>query len=175
LKLSIKLLIIFGEFPFYVSEFGPDGWWDNESKYTHGDHQLNKPVPRRQNKSGLDMNLIKKNSNYCLGSLIFFWGNKYECTDTWFSLFKDEYKSEILMETERLWKNSNNQPKLIGLEYMLVDGKGAFDNLIFSPDELIKSELKLNSAGNDSILVQWKIYPDDWQNGWFIEKYNKKK
>ena len=163
-----------GAFPIYISEFGSDGWWDNESKYTPWRSPIEQTSTKKAEQVRVRYDIIKKNSNYCLGSLIFFWGNKYECTDTWFSLFKDEYKSEILMETERLWKNLNNQPKLIGLEYMLVNGKGAFDHLIFTPDELIKTELKIDAIGNDSILIKWEIYPDDWQNGWFIKEYNKK-
>lgn len=168
-----KISYYVGTFPYYMSEFGSDGWWKNESKYTAWRSPIEQTSPRKAEQIRVRYDLIKKNNN-CLGSLVFFWGNKYECTDTWFSLFKDEYKSEILMETERLWKNLNHQPKLIGLEYMLVNDKGAFDNLIFTPDELIETELKFETIGNESITVKWEIYPDDWQNGLYIEEYNKK-
>jgi hypothetical protein len=119
-------------------------------------------------------NLIANSTN-CFGSLLFYWGNKYECTHTWFSLFKDGYKSEILMEMERLWGHSNYQPEFIGLEYMLIEGKGAADNLIYKPHELKNAELKLNADVNDSIRIKWEIYPDVWFQGWNEEKYNTKK
>lgn len=165
---------LFGKFPFYVSEFGPDGWWMQEPQYTSWRSPIEPTSAKKAEQIRSRYQLIENNKN-CLGSLLFFWGNKYECTHTWFSLFKEEFKSEILMEVERLWKESDNQPNFVGLEYMLVEGKGAADNLIFKPDELKNAELKLNVDGYENITIKWEIYPDVWYQGWNEEKYNTKK
>ncbi len=169
----IQYYFLFGEFPFYVSEFGPDGWWMQEPQYTSWWSPIEPGSEKKAEQINSRYNLIA-NSKNCFGSLLFYWGNKYECTHTWFSLFKEEYKSEILMEMEYLWGQSNSQPEFIGLEYMLVEGKGAADNLIFNPDELKNAELKLNVSANDSIGIKWEIYPDVWYQGWNEEKYNRK-
>ncbi len=163
-----------GEYPYYISEFAADGWWRKESKFTTWGSPIEQTSPKKAEQIKARYDFLNDGNNNCLGSLIFFWGNKYECTHTWFSLFKDEYKSEILLEIEQLWGKSYNQYKLIGLEYMLVEGKGAFDNLIFAPEELKNTELKLDTIGNDSIRINWEIYPDVWQQGWNKEKYNNK-
>lgn len=170
-----QISFLFGASPYYISEFGSDGWWWLESKKTSWESPIEQSSAKKAEQIKSRYNLIVNNTGNCLGSLLFFWGNKYECTDTWFSLFKDEYKSEIMIEIEHLWRESNDRPKLIGLDYMLVDGKGALDNLIFTPNELKRSELKLESSNIDSLRIKWEIYPDVWYHGWNEEKYNNKK
>lgn len=169
-----RISYILGVSPYYISEFGSDGWWEIESKFTSWGSPIEQTSTKKAEQINTRYNLIVNNTN-CLGSLLFFWGNKYECTSTWFSLFKDEYKSEIMMEIEHIWCKSNNLPKLIGLDYMLIDEKGAFDNLIFSPNELKESKLKLEIRSSDSVIIKWEIYPDIWYQGWNEEKYNKKR
>ena len=169
-----KYYFLFGVSPFYISEYGSDGWWMQESDYTSWLSPIEQTSEKKAEQINTRYHLIVENKN-CLGSLLFYWGNRYECTPTWYSLFKEEYKSEILLEIERLWKKSDQKPKLVGLEYMLINGKGASDNLIFKSGELKESELKLDVNAFDSIRIKWEIYPDVWYQGWNEEKYNSKK
>ena len=170
-----QISFLFGKSPYYISEFGSDGWWWLEAKKTSWDSPIEQTSAKKAEQIKTRYSLIVNNFENCLGSLLFFWGYKYECTDTWFSLFNDEYKSEIMIELEHLWRKSSDRPNLIGLDYMLVDGKGALDNLIFTPNELKGSELKLESSNIDSLRIRWEIYPDVWYHGWNEEKYNTKK
>lgn len=163
----------FGKSPFYISEYGPDGWWMTESMSTSWFSPIEQTSEKKAEQINTRYTLIQNNKN-CIGSLLFYWGNKYECTHTWFSMFYGEYKSEILMEMEHLWGHSNVQPDFIGLEYMLVEGKGAADNLIFKPGEVKNAELILKVNCNDSIGIKWEIYPDVWYHGLNEEKYNRK-
>lgn len=165
---------LFGEFPFYVSEFGPDGWWLPESKITPWFSSIEQSSEKKAEQINSRYSLIE-NSQNCFGSLLFYWGNKYESTHTWFSMFKDGFKSEVIMEMEYLWGHSKFKPEFIGLEYMLVEKRGAADNIIFNPGELKNAELKLNVNSIDSIGIKWEIYPDVWFHGWNEEKYNTKK
>jgi hypothetical protein len=170
-----QISFLFGASPYYISEFGSDGWWNLESKNTSWEAAIEQTSTKKAEQINTRYNLIVNNNSNCLGSLLFFWGNKYECTYTWFSLFKDEYKSEILKEIEHLWGKSNNQQKQIGLNYMLVDGKGALDNLTFVPNESIRSELRFEAGNMGSLNIKWEIYPDVWFHGWNEEKYNSNK
>ena len=166
---------LFGVFPYFISEFGPDGCWGSESKITSWGSPIEQTSIRKAEQIKIRYNLIQSINKNCLGSLLFFWGNKFEGTDTWFSLFENEYKSEILLEVKKLWGNFDGQPNFIGLDYMLVDGKGAFDNIIFVPNELKISELKFNSNNNnDSLKIKWEILPDTWYYAyWYKETYKK--
>ncbi len=162
---------LFHESPYYISEFSSDGWWYSESEITSWMSPIEQTSSKKAEQISSRYNLMTDYEN-CLGSLLFFWGNKYECTDTWFSLFKDEYKSEVLLELEYLWGKTRKRSNFIGLEYMLVDGKGAFDNIIFTSNEFKESELRFDGVDNDSIEIRWEVYPDVWFHGWNEEKYN---
>ena len=125
-----QISYLFGASPYYISEFGSDGYWEGEK--TLWKAPIEKTSTKKAEQIKTRYQIIAENKDgACLGSLVFYWGNKFESTYTWFSLFSDNYKSEILKELENLWRKSNLNPTLLGLDYMLVDGKGAADNIVF--------------------------------------------
>lgn len=169
-----QITFLFGAKPYIISEFGTDGDWESELT------SWKRPIEQTSTKKVEQirtryMYIIENNDGACLGSLIFYWGNKFEGTHTWFSLFMDDYKSEIIKELENLWKKSNIQPTLIGLDYMLVDGKGAADNIIFAPGELKFAEIVFNKFKTDSVRIKWEIFAEVWYNDTTINKKNPRK
>jgi hypothetical protein len=152
---------IFGQFPYYISEWGSDGYW--ETTYTSWGAPIEPTSAKKAEQIKIRYKLMTEiNPEDCFGSLVFFWGNKHERTNTWFSLFEDNFKSDMIKELEKLWNNSESPQKLIGLEYMLLDKLGASDNLVFSPNEIKCAELKMNDFNIDSIYISWEIYPEIW-------------
>lgn len=163
-KLKYKLdqiSSLFGFHPYFISEFGSDGEW--ESRVT----SWGAPIEHTSAKKSEQINsrykiLTEIPDGRLLGSVVFYWGNKFERTFTWFSLFDNDLKSETIKELEVLWNSQKTKPNLIGLEYMLVDKKGAADNIIFAPGEFKFAELKLNDTITDSHRIKWAIYPEAW-------------
>ena len=189
-----QISFLFGSKPYFFSELGPDGPWESTS--TSWGAPIEATSTKKAELFKTRMNIIEDSEDAaCLGSLIFYWGTKLERTHTWFSLFKDGYKSEIISVIESLWnqsnaspelagldflfintKDSNNNinfspgesrqpnisPKLIGLDYMLVNNRGANDNIIFAPGELSHAEIIFHENGNDSVRIDWEIYPEAW-------------
>jgi len=149
---------IFGKRPYYVSEYGADGPWN--ARYTAWGAPIEPTSAKKVEQIETRYHIITANDHSTiLGSLIFIWGNKFETTHTWFSMFSDDYKVETIKMLESLWKNSSAKPDLIGLDYMLVDNKGAADNIIFSPNEFKNAELIFTDAKIDSLKIIWEIYP----------------
>ncbi|MBV5316068.1 MAG: hypothetical protein JZU47_22405 [Prolixibacteraceae bacterium] len=163
---------LFGVTPYFVSEMGSDGEW--ESQLTSWMAPIEQTSTKKAEQIKKRYKIIADNKDGgCLGSLVFFWGKKHELTYTWFSLFMDDFKSEIIKELENLWKKSNTNSTLIGLDYMLLDGKGAADNIIFAPNELKTAEIKFNTFKNYNIRIEWEIYPDVWCQAWYENTYNR--
>jgi len=153
-----SISFIFGKKPYYFSEFGPDGPW--EARYTAWGVSIEPTSTKKAEQIETRYHIISNNmEGSILGSLIFIWGTKMEYTHTWFSLLKGDYKAEQIKVLESLWKNSSAKPDLIGLDYMLVDNKGAADNIIFSPSEFKNAELIFSDAKIDSLKIVWEIYP----------------
>ena len=75
---------------YYLSEWGVNGPWE-ESKSTMwgAPIEMTSTQKAKQIKNRYDKFVPKKDDNRCLGNLIFFWGQKQERTQTWFSLFAD--------------------------------------------------------------------------------------
>ena len=147
-------------FPYYISEWGSDGHW--ETSTTNWGAKI-EPTSTKKIEQLRDryVNHILKTGDNCLGSLVFYWGQQYECTYTWFNLFTENgKKSEMVSTLNNLWKGLDNENHDIGLEYMLVDGLGAPSSIILSPNALTKAELKLKKIHNDSLRISWELYPD---------------
>lgn len=152
---------IFGKRPYYVGEYGPDGPW--EARYTAWGSAIEHTSTKKAEQTETRYHLITENEDCAiLGSLIFIWGSKLENTHTWFSLFKGGHKSETIKVLENLWKNSSAKTDLIGIDYMLVDNKGAADNIIFAPNELKNAELMFSDTKIDGLKIVWEIYPGLW-------------
>lgn len=191
-----QISFLFGSRPYFFSELGPDGPW--ESRTTSWGAPIEVSSSIKSDIYRTRFNTIERaQDSASLGSLVFYWGTKLERTHTWFSLFKDGYRSEIIKVIENLWQQSdispelnrmdykmvntgdsdqersvhqddlNNvhiAPKLIGLNYMLVNDLEALDNIIFSPGELSHADLFFHENIDDSVRIEWEIYPEAWYN-----------
>jgi hypothetical protein len=152
--------VLSGSFPYYISEWGIDGFW--ETGHTKWGASI-EPTTTKKNEQLRHRynNYILNAGDNCQGSLVFHWGQKHECTYTWFNLFGEDGKtSEMVLTLNNLWKGLGENENEIGLDYMLVNGLGAMDNIILSPETLATAELKFKKKFNDSIRISWELYPD---------------
>jgi hypothetical protein len=171
--LNKRILLIFGIKPYFISEWGTDGPWERELTSWQAPIELSSAKKVEQIISRYK--LIKEiKDGACLGSLFFFWGEKQECTHTWFSLFReDRYKSEIFNVLKYIWKGKKYNA--FGIDNMLLDDKDAFDNIILSPRKVVNSKLLFTDLRNDSLKIEWEIYPESWNsNEYSDEKRNVK-
>lgn len=99
-----------------------------------------------------------------LGSLAFYWGYRQETTPTWFSLFdKEGNKSAAVNVMQYLWTGHWPAQKVPGIKYMLVDKKGAKDNLLYNPGAVINAQVFLkDTTANSNLRFEWFVQPEDW-------------
>jgi len=162
------------EKPYFISEWGSDGYWGfvGECELTPWDAPIEPTSTKKAEQITNRYKIITKISDgQCLGSLIFFWGEKNEVTPTWFSFFIGDYKSELIYTLENLWIQSDTAQKLIGIDYMLVNGKGARDSLIFTPGELLSAELVFHDYKKDSVRTEWELCPEDWHQNSYDKSF----
>ncbi|MET6989847.1 glycoside hydrolase family 2 TIM barrel-domain containing protein [Sediminicola arcticus] len=151
-----------GSKPYYLSEWGNDGPW--EHTFTSWDAPIEPTSTKKIEQLTIRYKNISNNiQKGCLGSLVFFWGQKQESTHTWFSLFGDNNsKSEIIPELESIWTASNYNRNKIDLDYMLVDNQSSLKNIVFSPSEKKIAEIVFSTPKKDSLNIKWEIYPEAW-------------
>ncbi|MCH8557349.1 MAG: hypothetical protein LAT84_06000 [Balneolia bacterium] len=152
---------LFGPRPYFFSELGPTGPW--ESQFTSWGSPIEAPTFVKSELYRSRIELMKANEQASsLGALVFYWGSKLERTHTWFSLFKDDRKSESVRVIESVWKQSGEPVPTSGLEYMLVNKRRAENNIILSPGESSVAEIFFKENPSDSLVLKWEIYPEAW-------------
>lgn len=160
-KYLTAIEVVFGERPYYISEWGPNGHWEGAitpwgAPYENSTTTNIKEVKERYQ-------IIKNNYNKgCLGSLYFYWGSKQEVTHTWFSLFNSQNKSEIIKVLASLWRKSTFEPKTTVIESILLNDDTKNEKNIVLPEHLQTAELLMKNYISDNQEISWEIYPEDW-------------
>ncbi|WP_158849268.1 DUF4434 domain-containing protein [Algibacter sp. L1A34] len=151
-------------FPYYLSEFGNVGPWEEE-QLTAWNVPIEQTSTKKAEQYKNQYESYIKSDKESLGSLAFYWGYKQEYTHTWFNLFDENgRKSQICYSLESVWNNKNYKNSSFSprIKYMLVDGKGAKDNLMYKPNELKTATLFLEGKVDSTYTYKWNIYKERW-------------
>lgn len=146
--------------PYILSEFGAKGYW--EVPKTSWDE----PMEQNSSKKAAFIkekyeNFIIKDSDRCLGSYVFLWGQKQEKTHTWFSLFSEKgEKTEAVDVLTYLWTGSwpqNRAPKAGSLKIMEEPDSL---NILVRPGSILTAKMEAFDPEGDSLQYQWEVLPE---------------
>ena len=167
LRGNLKAFSWFWNGPFMILEWGVDGPWIG-TQSTAWSAFIEDPSKK---KAEIILDRYRQNMPIedprMVGNFIFFWGSKQEVTHTWFSMFDESgRKSEPVAVMESIWTGKPQQGSYPKIRSMLLNNKGASDNILLNPGQTIVSELSL--LERDSVRdVRWRIFREDWykENG----------
>ena len=148
--------------PYVISEWGVNGPWEAQTT------SWNAPIEQTSTKKAEHIkerynNFIKPfDAENSLGSFIFYWGKKNETTPTWFSLFGEgKVKSQGVFELKNIWNETESSFKGPTLDYMLLNGRGALESIILSPNEEAEATVvRPESLG--PLNFNWEIRKESW-------------
>lgn len=147
--------------PFYISEWGMEGPWAQEVTTWGAPIETTSTNKGEQYKE--NYLIFKNHYSESLGSAVFYWGQKQERTHTWFNIFDEQgRKSQVYYELQKFWKNDSTEKAPSQLKYMLVDEKGAKDNLVYAPNELGKAQIFFNGEADSTFQINWEIHNEGW-------------
>lgn len=159
----INLLFPVWQGPYVISEWGTNGAWESELTSWEApieETSTKKAEQIRQRHRDFIYPLKEENS---LGSFIFYWGQKNEHTPTWFSLFrKDKKKSEAFLELLNIWKKTDFKYNGPLLSHILLNNKGARDNIILEPSTFAEAEIFYPQNDYPNYKVEWEILHEAW-------------
>ncbi|PTQ97915.1 hypothetical protein C8P68_10374 [Mucilaginibacter yixingensis] len=161
--------------PFLITEWGIDGPWPvHEHTAWNAYIEPSSDKKAEQYRQLYEQYMPKQNDGF-LGSMVFYWGYKQETTPTWFSLFdKDGRKSEAVNAMQYMWTGHKPEHEAPQVRYMLVDGKGARDNILYNPGVVVNAQAYLqNGADKNHLHYEWYVQPEDWFR--VLHFYNQKK
>ncbi|MFD0977790.1 glycoside hydrolase family 2 TIM barrel-domain containing protein [Salinimicrobium gaetbulicola] len=152
--------------PYVITEWGVNGPWEED--------KTNWGAPIEQTSSKTSEILAERyasevmNASNCMGSVVFFWGNKQERTHTWFSIFSEEGKrSESFHTLKNLWNNEPLEYAGPQIYYAYLNGRGSPESIILTPGIQAEAEVVMLSKKVDSLEYSWEIRPEAWSD---IEK-----
>ena len=150
--------------PYIITEWGVDGHWEAE-KTTWG-----RPIePTSDEKADSHLQRyaqnILANSDKCLGSYVFLWGQKQERTPTWYSMFIEDLPgldvpgaSCPTVDVMRFnWSGcwpSNRAPKV---DRVTINGIMAAGDVRLSPGEPILARVAAADPENDGLSYVWEL------------------
>ena len=143
--------------PYIVTEWGATGHWEC------GKTAWNAPI---ENDSTTKADLyqmrfdkvIRPDQTLCLGSYVFFWGQKQERTPTWYGMFLESGEETAAVDVMHyVWNGSwpaNRSPRLEGV---WLDGKTASQNVRLRPGQSCRARVAATDPDQDVLTFKWEI------------------
>jgi hypothetical protein len=159
--------------PYIVTEWGATGHW--ETAKTNWDAPIEQTSHEKQesflNRYDLAIEADKIN---CLGSYVFLWGQKQECTPTWYGMFLDYgAETETVDAMHYIWNGKWPENRCPVLDSFKIDNKTAFENIKVKASAKMNAQVFYSQFENDSLKFVWEIIPESNDLKWGGDKENR--
>jgi hypothetical protein len=145
--------------PYVISEFGAKGYW--ESPKTSWNEPFEQTSSEKAEFIKERYGQFIRDNNACLGSYIFFWGNKMEKTHTWFSLFSPEgEKTEVVDLMKFLWTDEWPENTAPVVKNFFTKGYQPNESIIVPPGSILTTAIEAFDKESDSLAYHWEILPE---------------
>ena len=144
--------------PYIFSEWGANGYWEIGNK-TKWKSAIEPPHSKLAiNISEMYRKHVKRDKKQCLGGYAFYWGQKQEYTNSWYSLFSKNNEKTLVTDTlASLWggdKLSNYSPSFKSVEW---SNYKEFTNIVVKPISHHSIVFNAFDNENDSLSVTAEI------------------
>lgn len=146
--------------PYMITEWGPNGHW--ESPKTPWGMSLEQNSTEKAT-CYLDryQKYIAANSNQCIGSFAFLWGQKQEYTHTWYGLFTEKgLPTESIDALTYCWKGNYPDNRSPRIDSVKIDGlkDAKFGDFISRSKH--QFTVYTHDFENDEIYYEWELYSE---------------
>ncbi|TGE06349.1 glycoside hydrolase family 2 TIM barrel-domain containing protein [Hymenobacter fodinae] len=146
--------------PFLITEFGARGYWESP-KTGWGTAKEQTSTQKAQFARERYEKAIAGNPTTCLGGYVFYWGNKFEYTSTWFSLFTPTGEKTATVDVmQELWTGKPPRNLSPQIQELQVAGQSTLYDRQLLPDKDYSLKLIATDPENDSLQAQWQLTPD---------------
>jgi hypothetical protein len=143
--------------PYIVSEWGATGHWEC-AKTAWGAPIENDSTTKADLYKKRFQAVIQSDQKFCLGSFVFFWGQKQERTPTWYGMFLDSGEETASVDVMHyFWTGTwtaNSSPRLEGA---WLDGKTASQNVRLKPGHTYQAKLQAIDPNEDPLTYSWDV------------------
>lgn len=146
--------------PYMITEWGPTGHW--ESPTTDWGFSLeSSSTEKSEVYTQRYKNFIEADSNTCIGSYVFLWGQKQEYTNSWYGIFTSKGEpTETLDAIHYCWKGKHPEKKTPSVDAFQLNGKLSSENVILKSGKEYFAEIKVDPKGSDKLKYFWSVRPE---------------
>ncbi|MGE0089516.1 MAG: glycoside hydrolase family 2 TIM barrel-domain containing protein [Bacteroidales bacterium] len=143
--------------PYIVTEWGATGHWETATT------SWKAPIEQTSKEKAESYihryrAAIESDSVHCLGSYVFYWGQKQERTPTWYGLFtEDGNPTETIDAMHYIWKKEWPKNRAPQLDSVRLNGLTAFHSVILEKSQTYNAEVFASNFENDSLTYKWEI------------------
>jgi exo-beta-1,3-glucanase (GH17 family) len=148
------------EIPIVYTEWGTVGNW--ESKTTMWQASMEESIKQKYERIyNTYHRSILGDSSRCMGSYVFYWGNKQEGTTTWFNFFSEDGRKTALVDLmAQLWGGQPPENLAPFLDSMNINGKGQYNDILLDADEIAHASVYGVDPELGALNYHWEIVPD---------------
>lgn len=147
--------------PYMIMEFGPKGQWEVE-KTPWGAEIEQMPLEKASFYLQSYLKSVSASENWCLGSFVFSWDHKFECTPTWYSMFLlDGSKLNTVDTMWSAWSKKapeNRCPQITKLESPVKHKK-------VSPGKVMDITVTAVEPDRDEMRYEWILMSETKSKG----------
>ncbi len=149
--------------PFIIGEWAPQGGWEAPLTAWKAPIEYSSTT-KAQHFYELYTNYMPVEDPGFMGSMVFYWGNRQEYTQSWFSIFdKNGDPNEIKEALNDCWKDTITLHFSPRIKSMLIDNMGGKDNIIVTSESMHHAALQMEpSKFSDTLRYKWEMYREDW-------------
>jgi hypothetical protein len=148
--------------PFVITEFGVSGHW--EVAQTTWGAPLEETSSEKARSFYASQHLVTVENpghEQCLGTCVFLWGWKQECTPTWYGMFLQSGEKLPMVDVMTYaWTGAwpaNRCPKIVSID-SLAGAKPT------RPDQTISATVKATDPENDPLTYRWDLLAESTAN-----------
>jgi len=146
--------------PYAVTEWGPTGHWQVDRTDWDVPIEPTSTEKSEQYRSRYQ-NSILGDSERCIGSYTFLWGQKQETTPTWFGLFLETGEiTEVVDAMHYNWTGEWPEERAPSIHSLTIDGQSARDNIYLNPGDTYSASVEGSHPHGQAYEVRWEFLPE---------------
>ena len=156
--------------PYLVTEWGPFGHW--EVGKTGWGAALEQTSTEKASVYRSAYQVIQNDPRRCLGSYVFFWGQKQERTPTWYGVFIENRPDSFLRGEStavvdvmtKCWAGRTPDNAAPAVRAITIEGRGAGEVIISSGEPFVAT-LAATDPDGDALTHAWEVMAEATQLG----------
>ncbi len=143
--------------PYLLSEWAPKGTWQSAQTAWESPVESN-AWQKAYEYQWVFEHIVRKDTLNCLGSCVFFWGQKQERTHTWYSIFSEfGRKTDLTDALAKVWSGEMPENPAPVVQSITLDGFGSDSVAFLRAGQMYTGRITGYDLDNDSLFCSWEI------------------